>query len=68
MSLPFVGFVAISFMATPAAQNSLWFLLGFPLGYLIFGFVFTTLAAWVYNLIAKWVGGIEYTSITLENT
>ena len=27
--------------------------------YAAFGFVFGVIGAWVYNLIAKWIGGIE---------
>lgn len=62
MSLPIVVFMAISFWLSPAPQQGLGFLVLFPFIYLIFGFIFTALGAWVYNLIAKWVGGIEYTS------
>lgn len=29
--------------------------------YPIFIFVFTVVAAWVYNLVARWTGGIEFT-------
>jgi hypothetical protein len=30
-----------------------------PVIYAVMGFVFGVLGAWVYNLIAKWIGGIE---------
>jgi hypothetical protein len=26
----------------------------------VFGFLFTALAAWLYNVVAKWTGGVEY--------
>ena len=39
-----------------------------PFFYLIFGFVFTIICAWVYNLVAKWVGGIEFTTSEIENS
>lgn len=39
----------------------------FPVLYLVFGFIFTAIAAWVYNLAAGWVGGVEYTSITVDS-
>lgn len=39
----------------------------FPVLYLVFGFIFTAIAAWVYNLAAGWVGGVEHTSITVDS-
>lgn len=30
-----------------------------PLMYAAMGFVFGVVGAWIYNLVAKWVGGIE---------
>ena len=36
--------------------------------YLIFGFIFTIIGAWVYNLLAKWVGGIEFTTAEIEDS
>lgn len=68
LSLPLVGFMAISFSFAPGPKPGFGFLILFPFIYLIFGFIFTALGAWVYNLVAKWVGGIEYTSISTENT
>jgi hypothetical protein len=32
-----------------------------PVLYTVFGFVFTFLGAWIYNGIAGWIGGIEFT-------
>jgi len=68
LSLPLVGFMAISFSFAPGPKPGFGFLILFPFIYLIFGFIFTALGAWVYNLVAKWIGGIEYTSISTENT
>jgi hypothetical protein len=62
MSIPFVCLMAISFAFAPPPRPPIAFLLAFPFIYLIFGFVFTALGAWVYNIAAGWVGGIEYTS------
>lgn len=67
ISLPLVGFMAISFSFSPAPKPALGFLVLFPFMYLIFGFIFTALGAWVYNIVANWVGGIEYTSMPTEN-
>lgn len=35
------------------------FALFMPVIYAVMGFVFGVLSAWLYNLVAKWVGGIE---------
>jgi len=67
ISLPLVGFMAIAMSFSPAPKAGLGFLIMFPFIYLIFGFIFTALGAWVYNIVAKWVGGIEYTSVPNEN-
>jgi len=31
------------------------------IGYGIFGYVFTALTAWIYNVVAGWTGGVEFT-------
>lgn len=67
MSIPLIGFMAISFAFSPAQNPGIWFLVAMPFIYLIFGFVFTAVGALIYNLVAKWVGGIEYTSSVIDN-
>jgi len=62
LSLPLIGFMAISFAFAPAPKPPMGFLIILPFAYLIFGFIFTALGAWVYNLVAGWIGGLEYTS------
>lgn len=63
LSIPLVGLMAASFLLSPASvKPPLGMLFAMPFIYLIFGFIFTALGAWVYNLVAGWVGGIEYTS------
>jgi hypothetical protein len=37
------------------------FLVGLPIAYAIMGFIFGVIAAAVYNLIAGWTGGLEFT-------
>lgn len=61
LSIPLVGLMAISFLLSPA-RPPMWGLFAMPFIYLIFGFIFTAFGAWAYNLIASWVGGIEYTT------
>ena len=41
---------------------SWWLLVLMPIAYCAFGFVFTLLGAWVYNLVAARVGGFEFTT------
>ncbi len=45
-----------TFHHEPAAWA--WFLV--PFFYLILGYLITLFAFWLYNIIAKWVGGIEF--------
>lgn len=64
MSIPLLGLMVVSFMLSPSpVRPSLTYLIALPFVYLVFGFIFTALGAWIYNLVASWVGGIEYTSI-----
>jgi hypothetical protein len=32
----------------------------FPIFYIVFGYIFGVLTAAIYNLVAKWTGGIEF--------
>lgn len=68
ISIPMVAFMAISFAFSPAPQPEIGFLILFPILYLVLGFIFTAIGAWVYNLAAGWVGGIEYTAVEVEAT
>jgi hypothetical protein len=36
-----------------------WVILVMPVMYAIMGFIMGVIGAWLYNLIAKWVGGVE---------
>jgi len=63
LSIPFVVFMVLSLWGMPSEQRpSVFFLVFLPLFYLVFGFISTAIGAWGYNLVAKRVGGIEYTS------
>ncbi len=59
----FVAIMAIfaSFIHGPRLPIFSGFMLAMPVLYLIFGFIFTVIGAWIYNLIAGWTGGIELT-------
>jgi uncharacterized membrane protein len=63
------GAVAAAAARQSGAQLPFTFLFGFgalclPIFYGMMGFVFGVIAAAVYNLVAKWTGGLE---ITLED-
>ena len=51
-------------LASPANRPpyGLVFIVLAPFIYALLGFVFTFVLAWVYNLVAKVVGGIEFTT------
>ncbi|HSH53905.1 MAG TPA: hypothetical protein VK967_02650 [Methylotenera sp.] len=63
ISLPLVALMAIAMSLSPAPAPALGFLIALPFLYLIFGFIFTAIGAWIYNIVTKWVGGIEYISV-----
>lgn len=68
ISLPMIALMSLfySFMPGPRAPIGMMFIL--PFLYAIFGFIFTVFGAWIYNLIARWVGGIEFTVSEIENS
>ncbi|HKM86274.1 MAG TPA: DUF3566 domain-containing protein [Terriglobales bacterium] len=66
IALPFFllgGFINLllgSQSSQPLAGIAIWFLaLLVPVVYGLMGFVMGALGAWVYNLIARWIGGIK---------
>ena len=66
ISLPFCLLAFVSMMLLPQLSvASPLVLIGMPFLYAAFGFIFTFLAASVYNFVAKYTGGIEYTSVEL---
>jgi hypothetical protein len=44
----------------PAAFGGVFFAILFPVFYAIAGFIGGIIAAAIYNLIAKWTGGLEF--------
>ena len=59
-----IPFAAIAFFAGSMGGQGMpvWLVVVIPVIYLVFGFIFTAIAAWLYNLVAGWTGGIEYTA------
>ena len=64
LSLPMVLFMGIPmlFVSGPKPAFFSGFILALPFLYAIFGFLFTLIGAWIYNVVAKYLGGIEYTT------
>ena len=68
MSLPFVLLMAVTFSFAPGPKPPMAGMLIFmPVFYTVFGFIFTLIGAWIYNLVAGWVGGIEFTTSESEH-
>jgi hypothetical protein len=63
-SLPFIMFMAFTPMLGMGslAGLSTGSLIAIPVGYALAGFLFTAIAAGIYNLVAKMVGGFEFTT------
>jgi hypothetical protein len=63
VSLVFIViFAVVSTMFGMPMQMPMMFLLIAPVIYLVAGFIFTAIAALLYNLVASVVGGLEFTT------
>lgn len=64
ISIPFMLIMAVVSLFAPAGGDRIGIVMIIlvPIFYALFGFIFTLIGAWLYNLIASVVGGIEYTS------
>ena len=62
ITLPFIILSTLFMWAIPGDRTSSFsgFILLTPILYALFGFVFTLFGAWVYNLVAQRIGGIEF--------
>jgi hypothetical protein len=62
MSLPLILIMMIPVMLASGSVPglSVGVLIAMPIIYLVFGFIFTAVAAWIYNIVAKVVGGFEF--------
>lgn len=61
-SFPFIVILALSALAGEQQSPGLMILILMPVLYAFFGFLFTLIGAWVYNLIAARIGGFEFTT------
>ncbi len=63
ITIPFIILYAIISMFAPTGQRlGIVFIVLAPFLYALFGFIFCMIGAWIYNFVAKMVGGVEYTS------
>ena len=69
ISLPFIVLMGLMLSFTPEPKPPMMgMMLAMPFLYLIFGYIFTIIGAWIYNFVAKWVGGFEFTTSEIENS
>ena len=66
LAIPMVILMSLPMLFTGAPGLPMMMLVGMPFLYAIFGFLFTLLGAWVYNMIAAQVGGIEFTTVEID--
>ena len=63
ITIPFLLCFGLISMFTPGGPRfGFIFIILAPFIYAIIGFIFCIIGAWIYNFVAKLVGGIEYTS------
>jgi len=60
LSLIFVPFVVIAELVKGQVAGAI-FVIFAPIIYAILGFIFGIIFALIYNLVAKWTGGFEFT-------
>jgi ABC-type long-subunit fatty acid transport system fused permease/ATPase subunit len=68
ISIPLALIMSIPAMLNGSAAGvSLFMLVLMPVLYTFFGFLFTLLGAWVYNMVAARIGGFEYQTVEVGN-
>ncbi|GAB3460646.1 hypothetical protein GCM10027321_20280 [Massilia terrae] len=68
MSLLVMAITMVPMLMTgqmPAGGALIFFVLT-PVLYALTGFVFTVIGAWLYNFIARFVGGIEFSTVEVN--
>ena len=59
-SIIFVPFIAIAMlMDSDESGSGVLIIVGVTIGYMVLGFIGGVIGAFIYNLAAKWIGGIE---------
>ncbi|MES2316670.1 MAG: hypothetical protein V4631_04180 [Pseudomonadota bacterium] len=62
LSLPFLVIMGLGTMFSASPGLGIAMMLIFPILYAVFGFLFTLLGAWIYNMVASKMGGFEFTT------
>jgi hypothetical protein len=66
LGLVFVPFILLAALfgiragGAPAAFGGVFFAMFFPVLYAVLGFIGGIIASAIYNLVAKWTGGLEF--------
>lgn len=69
ITIPFAILFAIIAAVSPASGGfSVGIIFVAPFLYAAFGFIFTIFGAWIYNVVANQVGGIEFTTTESTNS
>jgi preprotein translocase subunit SecY len=66
ISLPFAAIFALFAAMMPSGVRGMGggmsVIIIMPICYAIFGFLFSLLGGWIYNVVASMIGGIEFTT------
>lgn len=58
-----VPFILLSYVSAPAqARPPMWLFALMPVFYLVFGYIMVAVGCWFYNVMYRFVGGIEFTA------
>ena len=61
LSIPIALIMLVAAAFAPAEESMpVWLVVAIPVLYVVFGFIFMAIAAWLYNVVARWTGGVEY--------
>lgn len=63
ISIPFALLMMIPAMLAPTPGLSIGMVIMLPIFYTLFGWLFSLLGAWIYNLVAARVGGFEFQTV-----
>ena len=68
-SIPIAIIMAIAAVFGPSTNAPSWgLIILIPICYVVFGFLFMALAAWIYNVVAGWTGGVEFVSEEMRDS
>lgn len=57
-----IPFGLFAFASAPAEiKPPLWWFVGMPLFYLVFGYITVGIGRWFYNTMFRYIGGVEFT-------